>query len=225
MTEQLEDFVRVLALVVATLVPIVNPTGVAPIFLSMTPGASDATRKLLARKIGINIVLLLTAAMVVGSHILGFFGLSLAVVKIAGGMLVIANGWRLISADSTPDAPPVSASPAWGAEEIASRAFYPLTFPLTVGPGSISVAVTLGAGSPGTGLTIVPALAGSIIGIVTVGLLAYLSFRYAAEVVRRLGTTGTVILLRLSAFILVAIGVEIFCGGLAERFPILVPRG
>lgn len=223
MTEQLEDFVRVLALVVATLVPIVNPTGVAPIFLSMTPGASDATRKLLARKIGINIVLLLTAAMLVGSHILGFFGLSLAVVKIAGGMLVIANGWRLISADSTPDAPPVSASPAWGAEEISSRAFYPLTFPLTVGPGSISVAVTLGAGSPGTGLTIVPALAGSIIGIVTVGLLAYLSFRYAAEVVRRLGTTGTVILLRLSAFILVAIGVEIFCGGLAERFPILVP--
>jgi multiple antibiotic resistance protein len=224
-TEQLEDFVRVLALVVATLVPIVNPTGVAPIFLSMTPGASDATRRLLARKIGVNIVLLLTAAMLVGSHILGFFGLSLAVVKIAGGMLVIANGWRLISADSTPDAPPVSASPAWDAEEIASRAFYPLTFPLTVGPGSISVAVTLGAGSPGAGLTIVPALAGSIIGIITVGLLAYLSFRYAAEVVRRLGTTGTVILLRLSAFILVAIGVEIFCGGLAERFPILVPRG
>ena len=221
MTEQLEDFVRVLALVVATLVPIVNPTGVAPIFLSMTPGASDATRKLLARKIGVNIVLLLTAAMFVGSHILGFFGLSLAVVKIAGGMLVIANGWRLISADSTPDAPPVSASPAWGAEEIASRAFYPLTFPLTVGPGSISVAVTLGAGSPGTGLTIVPALAGSIVGIVTVGLLAYLSFRYAAEVVRRLGTTGTVILLRLSAFILIAIGVEIFCGGVAERFPSL----
>jgi multiple antibiotic resistance protein len=223
-TEQLEDFVRVLALVVATLVPIVNPTGVAPIFLSMTPGASDATRKLLARKIGVNIVLLLTAAMFVGSHILGFFGLSLAVVKIAGGMLVIANGWRLISADSTPDAPPVSASPAWGAEEISSRAFYPLTFPLTVGPGSISVAVTLGAGSPGTGLTIVPALAGSILGIATVGLLAYLSFRYAAEVVRRLGTTGTVILLRLSAFILVAIGVEIFCGGLAERFPSLSAR-
>ena len=130
MTEQLEDFVRVLALVVATLVPIVNPTGVAPIFLSMTPGASDATRKLLARKIGVNIVLLLTAAMFVGSHILGFFGLSLAVVKIAGGMLVIANGWRLISADSTPnstDSPvPMNATASdtrapWSTREKTSR--------------------------------------------------------------------------------------------------------
>ena len=92
MTE-LEGFMRIVALVVLTLVPIVNPTGIAPIFLSMTPGASASTRRLLARKIGINIVLLLAAAMFIGSHILGFFGLSLAVVKIAGGMLVIANGW------------------------------------------------------------------------------------------------------------------------------------
>jgi multiple antibiotic resistance protein len=221
-TEQVEDLVRVVALVVATLVPIVNPTGVAPVFLSMTPGASDATRKLLSRKIGINITLLLMSAMFIGSHILGFFGLSLPVVKIAGGMLVIANGWRLISADSTPDAPPVSAQPAWGASEIATRAFYPLTFPLTVGPGSISVAVTLGAGSAGAGISTLTFLTGAVAGIGVVGLLAYLSFRYAAKVVRRLGSTGTVILLRLSAFILVAIGVEIFCSGLAERFPSLV---
>ena len=221
MTE-LEGFMRVVALVVLTLVPIVNPTGVAPIFLSMTPGASPATRRLLARKIGINIVLLLASAMFIGSHILGFFGLSLAVVKIAGGMLVIANGWRLLSADSTPDAPPVHAEPAWGTEQIASRAFYPLTFPLTVGPGSISVAVTLGARSGSTAISTIVFMIGAVAGIVVVGLLAYLSFRYAAEVVRRLGSTGTVILLRLSAFILVAIGVEIFCSGLVERFPSLI---
>jgi multiple antibiotic resistance protein len=218
---ELEGFMRVVALVVLTLVPIVNPTGVAPIFLSMTPGASPATRRLLARKIGINIVLLLASAMFIGSHILGFFGLSLAVVKIAGGMLVIANGWRLLSADSTPDAPPVHAEPAWGTEQIASRAFYPLTFPLTVGPGSISVAVTLGARSGSTAISTIVFMIGAVAGIVVVGLLAYLSFRYAAEVVRRLGSTGTVILLRLSAFILVAIGVEIFCSGLVERFPSL----
>jgi multiple antibiotic resistance protein len=219
---ELESFMRVVALVVLTLLPIVNPTGVAPIFLSMTPGASAATRRLLARKIGINIVLLLASAMFIGSHILGFFGLSLAVVKIAGGMLVIANGWRLLSADSTPDAPPVNAEPAWGAEQIASRAFYPLTFPLTVGPGSISVAVTLGARSGSATSSRIAFMIAAVAGIFVVGLLAYLSFRYAAEVVRRLGSTGTVILLRLSAFILVAIGVEIFCSGLAERFPSLL---
>jgi multiple antibiotic resistance protein len=222
--DQLEGFIRVAVLVVATLVPIVNPTGVAPIFLSMTPGASNDTRRLLARKIAVNALLLLTAAMLIGSHILGFFGLSLSVVKIAGGMLVIANGWRLISADSAPDTPPVSTEPAWDAEQIASHAFYPLTFPLTVGPGSISVAVTLGAGSRGTGLTSLTGLLGALTGIALVGVLCYFSFRYAANVVRRLGTTGTVILLRLSAFILIAIGVEIFCGGLAERFPILSRR-
>jgi MarC family membrane protein len=154
---QIESFLRMAALTVATLLPIINPPGGAPIFLSMTPGASDTTRSLLARRVGLDSLLLLSVAMLIGSHVLGFFGLSLSIVKIAGGLLVVANGWRLINADASTDARPVDASPPWGAEEIARRAFYPLTFPLTVGPGSLSVAVTLGAGSHMSGMSMLTA--------------------------------------------------------------------
>jgi multiple antibiotic resistance protein len=209
------------ALTIATLLPIINPPGGAPIFLSLTPGASDTTRSLLARRVGLDSFLLLSVAMLIGSHVLSFFGLSLPVVKIAGGLLVVANGWRLINADASTDSRPVDASAAWGAEEIARRAFYPLTFPLTVGPGSLSVAVTLGAGSHMSGVSLLTGMFGSLAGITIVSFIVFLSYRFAYDVVRRLGSTGTVILLRLSAFILLAIGVEIFCAGLSERFPVM----
>jgi len=208
------------ALTIAALLPIINPPGGAPIFLSSTPGASDPTRNQIARRVGIDSFLLLGTGMLIGSHVLSFFGLSIPDVKIAGGMLVIANGWRLVNADESTDSRAVAASVVWGDEEIARRAFYPLTFPLTVGPGSLSVAVTLGAGAHREGLSLLGGLIGAIVGITVVSIIVYLTYRYAYDVVGRLGTTGTVILLRLSAFILMAIGVEILCGGLSERFAV-----
>ena len=220
MAHQIEGFIRIAALAIATLLPIINPPGGAPIFLSVTPGASAKTRALLARRVGVDSFLLLSAAMFIGSHVLGFFGLSLAVVKIAGGLLVIANGWRLVNADANTDSRPVDATPAWGTEEIARQAFYPLTFPLTVGPGALSVAVTLGAGSHVSDISKLTAVLGELCGIAILALTVYLSYRFAGDVIRRLGPTGTVILLRLSAFILMAIGVEILCSGLSARFAI-----
>jgi multiple antibiotic resistance protein len=177
------------------------------------------TRNQIARRVGIDSFLLLGIGMLIGSHVLGFFGLSIPDVKIAGGMLVIANGWRMVNAEESTDARDVAAA-VWGDEEIARRAFYPLTFPLTVGPGSLSVAVTLGAGAHREGLSLLGGLIGAIVGITVVSIIVYLTYRYAYDVVGRLGSTGTVILLRLSAFILLAIGVEILCAGLTERFAI-----
>ena len=220
MGHQIEGFIRIAALAIATLLPIINPPGGAPIFLSVTPGASTATRALLARRVAVDSFLLLGAAIFVGSHVLGFFGLSLAVVKIAGGLLVIANGWRLVNADASTDSRSVDTAPAWGAEEIARQAFYPLTFPLTVGPGALSVAVTIGAGSRVSDISILTAVLGELCGIAVLALTVYLAYRFADNVIRRLGPTGTVILLRLSAFILMAIGVEILCSGLSARFAI-----
>ncbi len=221
MPHELGPFLRSIALTLAALLPIVNPLGSAPIFLSMTPGASDDARRALARKIALNSGLMLVGAMLVGSYVLNLFGLSLAVVKIAGGLLVIATGWRLIRSDESPDAKIVPGAPAWGAAEIASKSFYPLTFPLTVGPGSVSVALTLGAGTRVPDVPVLVGVTGSIIGIIVVVFAIYFSYRYAARTLRMLGETGTVVFLRLSAFILLAVGVQIFCDGLAERFQIL----
>jgi multiple antibiotic resistance protein len=211
------------ALAVAALLPIVNPPGCAPVFLSMTPGASNATRTLLARRVAINGSLLLMASMLIGSHVLGFFGLSLSVVKIAGGLLVIATGWSLINSEGAPESAAMAPKVAWAADEITRRSFYPVTFPLTVGPGSLSVALTLGAGTRAPDVSVLSGVAGALLGIAVVGVAIYICYRFAARVMAILGATGTAVLLRMSAFILLAVGVEIFCNGLGERFAMFAP--
>lgn len=211
-------FVGAVMFVLATLLPIINPPGVAPIFLSMTRGASDAMRATLAARIARNSCVLLLVAMVAGSYVLMFFGLSLAVIRIAGGLLVIATAWHLLSAEELPDPAIVAAPPPASLDPVASRSFYPLTFPVTIGPGSISVAVTLGAGVRLDAPRSPTAVFGSLAAIVVVSLTVYLCFRFASRLVRVLGGSGTVVLLRFSAFILLAVGIQILCDGLVERF-------
>lgn len=217
MTETMATFVRSVMLAIAALLPIINPPGVAPIFLSLTRGARDAERTTMAGRIARNSFVLLLTAVLVGSYVLAFFGLSLAVVKIAGGLLVISAGWNLIRADTPPDSAIVSTAPPSNDGE--SQTFYPLTFPLTIGPGAISVTIALGAGATGTNdLADAALVLATVVGIALVSCTVYLSYRFAARLARGLGATGMVVLLRLSAFILMAIGVEILCDGLVERF-------
>jgi len=205
------DVLRSILVTLAALLPIVNPLGTAPIFLAMTADLPPQARYRLAAVVGRNAFLLLAAAMLVGSYVLSFFGISLPVIRVGGGLLVIAAGWRLLHADE-PDnreAPPVTEM--WE-RELGRRGFYPLTFPLTIGPGSISIAVTLGAGAPGRGFDVVD-LVVDLIGVAIVSLSVYLSYRYASRLIRVLGETGTIVFLRLSSFILLCVGVAIFWSG------------
>jgi multiple antibiotic resistance protein len=219
MADALSGFVRAVLLGLAALLPIINPLGQAPIFLSMTPGASEAARASLAGRIARSSFVLLAASMLVGSYVLSFFGLSLPVVKIAGGLLVISTAWQLTRADG---ASPAAVVPAAPPEESDGVSFYPLTFPITVGPGTLSVALTLGAGVPLRDVASVAPLLGALVGLLLVSYAIYLSYTFAARILRAVGKSGTVVLLRLSAFILLAIGVQILCDGLEERF--MAPR-
>jgi multiple antibiotic resistance protein len=209
--ESLLVIVRSMLVTVAALLPIVNPVGMAPLFLSMTADLPAHGRHVLARKVAINAFVLLIAAMLLGSHILGFFGISIPIVRVAGGLLVIANGWRLINAEDTTHDQTPSPRDAWE-REIGRRAFYPLTFPLTTGPGSVSVAVTLGARltESGAGLDLISEL----VAVAVVAVMVFLSYRFASRLVYSLGPTGTSVFLRLSSFILLCIGVAIFWSGL-----------
>ena len=214
------SFVGAIMFALATLLPIINPPGSAPIFLSMTRGASDAMRATLAARIARNSCVLLLAAMIAGSYVLMFFGLSLAVIRIAGGLLVVATAWHLLRAEEFPDPAIVTAPTAAPLDPILSHSFYPLTFPVTIGPGSISIAVTLGAGvrldTPGSPLAVL----GAVTAMVVVSSTIYLCYRFASRLVRVLGGNGTLVLLRLSAFILLAVGIQILCDGLVERFTV-----
>lgn len=197
-------------LVFATLFPVINPIGGAPVFLAMTRNVTDEQRAMLARRVGVNALMLLAGSFLIGSHVIDFFGLSVPIIQVGGGMMVIAIAWRILNSDSDPDAVPIEKqSPA----ALAARAFYPLTMPLTVGPGSIAVAITLGAHVPRGVRAWAHDLAASLIGAVLLALSIYLLYRYADRLIRALGETGTQILLRLTAFILLCIGVNIVWSG------------
>jgi multiple antibiotic resistance protein len=200
-------------LVFLALFPIVNPVGGAPVFLAMTRGLESSERALLARRVGINAFALVVGAMFLGGYVIAFFGVSVPVIQVGGGILVCSVAWDLLRSDETHSEMQVSAT---SREQLEARAFYPLTMPLTVGPGSISVAITLGAGWPriGSGWTI--SAAASTAGAFLLAGSIYLLFRHADRLTRALGRTGTAVLLRLSAFILLCIGVQICWDGLAE---------
>jgi multiple antibiotic resistance protein len=206
------DLFSSMAVAIAALLPIVNPLGSAPIFLSMSADLPGESRRMLSRQVGINAFLLLTAAMLIGSHVLRFFGISIPVVRIGGGMLVVASGWRMLNSDAgaAGDRPPVS--DAWE-REAARRAFYPLTFPLTVGPGSLSIAVTLGTRAMGGTTTTIVDLTLDVIAAAIVSLSVFLSYRFASRLIAFLGETGTTVFTRLSSFILLCIGVSIIWSG------------
>jgi multiple antibiotic resistance protein len=220
---ELRSLLEQTLLVFAALFPIVNPVGGAPVFLAMTYGLDDAQRKQLARRIGVNAFLLVMASFFVGSYVIEFFGLSVPVIQVAGGLLVCALAWRLLQSDQSDQIPvqPLST------EELAVRAFYPMTMPLTVGPGTISVAITLGAQVPRGVRAWAVTVVGSAIGAFLLALAIFLLFRYAERLTRALGTTGTAVLLRLSAFILLCIGVQIVWSGvfaLIGTIPSFRPR-
>ncbi len=205
MNPGLDQIVREVLLIVGALFPIVNPLGTAPIFLSLTEGLPGQSRATLARKVSVNGFILLLAAIFVGNYILAFFGISLAVVQVGGGLIVFATGWKLLQSagDDNP-------SRRLSIAEAEKRAFYPLTLPLTVGPGTISVAITVGANHPQGSATNLTAL---IAGSAVIAISIYLSYRVAQGIARALGEAAMNVILRLSSFILVCIGVQIVWNG------------
>lgn len=222
MTFELFDYGNAVLFTLAALLPIVNPLGSAPIFLSMTADLPAAARRRLAVDVGRNSFLLLTAAMLIGTYVLRIFGVSLPIVRVAGGLLVTANGWRLLNDQETTATTPRPVE-AWE-REVARRAFYPLTFPLTVGPGSISVAITLGARAPRSGGRTLGELLAALVGVVIVSLAVFLSYRFASRLIAYLGETGTAVFLRLSSFILLCVGVSIIWSGLVDLVQPLLQR-
>jgi multiple antibiotic resistance protein len=198
--------------VVGAILPVVNPPGDAPIFLRLTRGCDDATRGLLARRIAVYSFGLLLGSMLVGPLVLRLFNLSVAVIQVAGGAVVCALGWKLLNDDSKPPAMAVDAQQASAAA--MAHTFYPLTMPLTIDPGVMSVAVTIGANHAHTLDRLLIQILAGCIGAVIVAVSIFLTYRYAGRFAKRIGHQGMIIVLRLSAFIVLSIGVQIAWNGM-----------
>jgi multiple antibiotic resistance protein len=219
------DFIKVLTVTFITLFPVVNPIGTAPIFLSLTQRYPESIQKVLARKIAAYGFVILIVSLLVGSEILAALGVKLFVVQLAGGLVVATTGWSLLnqSEESSAKAEPATL------EDALEHAFFPLTLPLTVGPGCISIAITLGAHlrrQVGVGFDhgyprrFLAALAGMVLMCISV----YFCYGNAERLVSLLGRSGTNILMRLSAFILVVVGVQIMWNGLSAGVQQLFPH-
>ena len=200
----------------AAILPILNPAATAPIFLSLTEGASGGTRTLLARRIARNMFLLLAGSMLVGSYVLDFFGISLPIVRIGGGLIVAATAWRMLSVSPSSVDVRAQLAEAFTPEQAKRQAFYPLTFPISCGPGSIAAAITVGVSLADTRVSLTLAhIGGGLSALLACAVLLYFAFRYAERLLRPLGEAGTIVFLRLAAFILLCLGVQIIWEGVS----------
>jgi len=203
------------ALAFSALLPVVNPLGSALVFLGFVRDAPPSVFSTLARKIAISTTIFMFVVELVGTGLLQFFGISLPVVQVAGGLVLASMGWTLLNQQqgaTTPDRALVKDN----FSSVEQQVFYPLTFPVTVGPGCIVVMLTLSAhASMKRGvLENVITHAGILLALVALSLTVYLCYRYAPKITERVSPATAHGILRIVAFVLVCIGVQITWNGL-----------
>jgi multiple antibiotic resistance protein len=202
---------------------IVNPISGALIFRSVTASRTPEARAKLAKLVALNSLGVMMVALWAGSYLLAFFGITLAALRVAGGLVVALSGWKLLNApEAHEDHKQQQAASAEGLEDVA---LFPLTIPLTAGPGTISVAVALGAGHPrlfaGLGWFFLGMTAAAVAMTATI----WVTYRYADRLTRMMGPTGSRTITRISAFLLLCIGVQILITGVEDVLgPLLAAR-
>ncbi|MCX7890763.1 MAG: NAAT family transporter [Burkholderiales bacterium] len=211
------SLVKSVVLVPVTLLPIINPLSTAPVFVA-TAGGNPVLGARLARQVAINAWFVVVTSILIGSYVLALFGISLPVVRIGGGLLVASTAWRMLHRTEEDDVHAAAAERASGMShvDVARRSFFPITFPLTTGPGTIAASIALGAQEP---MTPAQYFAGAIVaaaGAAIVSAVLYLVFRHSTRVIGWLGPVGMLVMTRLMAFILLCIGIQIMWTGWSE---------
>ena len=210
------------ALGFSALLPLINPLGSALVFLGLVGRAPIDIYRSLARKIAINTVIFFAVIEVVGSSLLGFFGISLPIMQVSGGIVIAMIGWSLLNQkESAPNPEKTEAAvPAVTKAEIAElqdKAFYPFTFPITAGPGCIVVMLTLSVHATQHTLSeTVLAHVGLFIAAIVLSGSIYLCYAYAPKIARTISPSTAHGILRVIAFILFCIGVQIAWNGISE---------
>jgi multiple antibiotic resistance protein len=207
------------------LLPLVNPLGDALVFLGMVGPAPPAIYRRLAQRVAVNTTLFLILIEVAGAAIMKFFGISLPVMQVSGGLVLAAMGWSLLNQD---DPKPADEHPATmqtaGLPSLESKTFYPLTFPITAGPGCIVVTITLSAqASAQGGFADLAAHGGIAFAVVALGVAVYVCYGFAPTIASRIKPQTAHGIQRVIAFVLLSIGVQILWNGLAALIATL-PR-
>ncbi len=208
-------FVHTVFLGFLSLFPIVNPIGSAFIVDPLLGDLTFAERKSAAKKVAFYSASICIVSALIGSWILKLFGISIPVVQLAGGILICRMGWQLLLSDGPVKGEKETARPTRQPKDIDDILFYPISFPMTTGAGTISVILTLAAHEEETNvLTHVLNLTALFIAIVCISVLIYICYAYTNRFIHRLGPRGEQIVNRLSAFLVFCIGMQIAWGGI-----------
>jgi multiple antibiotic resistance protein len=188
------------------LFPIMNPFGGVPIFFSLTSDFSPGERNHTALKTAIYVAVILIFFMFLGRFVLSFFGISLPVLKIAGGLIVANTAWGMVTASSR-----ITAAESHEASTKEDISLTPMAMPILSGPGSIGVVMGLAADADS-----MVAYLGMVIAIVAIGLGVYLFLRLGGPLVERLGPGATGAINRIFGFLILAIAVQLVWDGVAD---------
>ena len=188
------------------LFPIVNPFGGVPLFFSLTSGLPSGERNRTAMRTAMYVMLILVFFMFLGRFVLNFFGISLPVLKIAGGLIVANTAWGMVTASSR-----ITSAESDEASTKEDISLTPMAMPILSGPGSIGVVMGLAAHADSA-----VSYLGMVIGIVGVGVAVYLFLRLGGPLVARLGPGATGAINRIFGFLILAIAVQLVWDGVAD---------
>jgi multiple antibiotic resistance protein len=214
MQSYIADTAAFVLLAFPALFSIINPLGGAFIFLGATQGMTQGVRRALARRVAIYSFVMLIVSMLIGAFVLRIFGISMPVLRVAGGIVIALSAWKMLNAEDVP-ADRQAAIDEAGERDADHMAFYPLTMPVTTGPGTLSVAIALGTGGAADGNAILFAAQALVTAVPICGLV-YAFYASSSRLSKAVGATGTAIISRLSAFLLFCIGIQVLWGGAAE---------
>jgi multiple antibiotic resistance protein len=198
------EFTTALLAAVTALFPLMNPVGNTPIFFSVTANDTAQFRRRQALKIAINVFVILTVCLLFGRYILAMFGLTVPILRLAGGLVVGNVGWGLLK-----QSPQLNPEANEEARDKVDVSLSPMALPIIANPGAISVAISLGAGSMKLETSL-----GNLIALALLTILNYVCLILGEPMVKKLGRNGMDAFNKVLGFLVLGIGVNLVVSGI-----------
>lgn len=218
---ELNAFTHLMFIGIIALFPVVNPIGSAFIVMPYLARLDAQERRRAVRKIAAYAFGISTVALLGGHFIMALFGISIPIVQMAGGLMICKLGWEFLSSDKEdkPADDTASIDPGARYKRVEGMLFYPITFPITTGAGTISVLFTLSAHGTNTDLkNYLINMSAIFLSIVFMCLLIYLFYLKTDTIVFYLGAEGQKIFNRIIAFLIFCVGLQIATSGVKTFF-------
>lgn len=216
----IHNFIQLVFIGIIALFPVINPIGSAFIVSQYFEGLSKLQKRKTIKKIAFYTFVLCAITLFTGHYILELFGISVPIIQLAGGIMICKFGWESLSAtsdaDTTTKEKPNEVS-IKVLNDLSNKIFYPITFPITAGAGTISVIFTLSANANTNNLSQYFINTGAILlAIIMMALLVYFCYFNAGRLINYLGSSSEKIISRLMAFLIFCVGLQIAVGGITS---------